>query len=222
MRLNQFLAAGTALSRRSADEAIRQGLVTVDGQPAVLGQTVNEASEVRYRGRPVTARPPATIAFHKPIGTICSRTRQGNTPTIYEVLPPEFSNLRSVGRLDRDTSGLLILTSDGQLQQRLSHPSYGKLKTYRVTLDRPLTALDAERLGNGVALADGPSRLAVRSQTGHVVTVALGEGRNRQIRRTFAAIGYRVTALERTAIAELKLGSLPVGQWRTLEPGEKL
>lgn len=219
MRLNRYLASASTLSRRAADSAITQGRVTVNHQAAQLGQEVTASDLVTLDGQPLQL-PQAYryLLFHKPAGFICSRRQQGTTPTIYSLLPPEYADLKTVGRLDRDSSGLLILTDDGVYAQRLSHPSYGKTKTYEVRLSRPLTPADQATLGQGVELEDGPSHLQLDRVSGANLVVSLQEGRNRQIRRTFAALGYRVTQLHRTKLGDLELGSLPEGKWLAFEP----
>ncbi len=128
-------------------------------------------------------------------------------------------NLKPVGRLDRDSSGLLILTNDGRLAQTLQHPSQGKWKRYDVELSRPLTAPDAKRLQDGVTLKDGLSRLSL-SGRGAKVTVRLQEGRNRQIRRSFGTLGYAVRRLHRSEVGGLRLGRLASGRWRELTAGD--
>lgn len=202
MRVNRYLAACTGISRRAADEAITAGRVKVAGQPATLGQVIDEGVVVTLDGIPLEPIPHSYALLYKPVGYITSRHRQGKTPTIYELLPQEIHHLKPVGRLDKDSCGLLLLTNDGELTQALTHPSGGKLKTYRVRLNYELKEADLAKLKTGVELDDGPSRLDVRRNGGELV-VKLMEGRNRQIRRTFDALRYKVTYLERTAIGGL-------------------
>jgi 23S rRNA pseudouridine2605 synthase len=213
-RLTQLLAGATGLSRRAADTAITAGRITIDGRPATLGDRVEEGSTVTLDGRPVT--PPATrtyLALHKPTGYVSSRVRQGQDPTIYELLPAEYRKLRPAGRLDRDSSGLMLLSDDGDFIHRLTHPSHDKAKIYELTLARPLTPADTQRLETGVQLDDGPSRLSVLHTDGPQVTVSLSEGRNRQLRRTLGALGYTVTRLHRTSIGPYQLGGLAPGKY---------
>jgi len=221
MRINQYLAAGTELSRRAADQAIRDGQVLVDGRPALIGESLSPGAEVVYLSQVVKPAQTLVIAFHKPVGVVCSRRKQGGSRTVYDLLPQELQLLNSVGRLDKDSSGLLILTNDGALNQRLSHPSHGKVKVYEVELDQALTPDNRRRLSQGVKLDDGPSRLEVLSQAGRQLVVALEEGRNRQIRRTLRELGYTVTKLHRTSIGGLELGDLAIGRWRQI-PVEQL
>jgi 23S rRNA pseudouridine2605 synthase len=215
MRINQYVAQASGISRRQADAAITAGRVTVDGRPASLGEAIAQDAAVALDGH--TLHPLTThhyLLFHKPAGYVTSRVRQGDDPHIYELLPAEWQRLRPAGRLDRDSSGLLILTDDGPFIQTMTHPSSGKRKVYELVLTKPLTAADRRHLEAGVELTDGPSRLHVEAANGAEVTVSLGEGRNRQIRRTLGALGYGIRRLHRTAIGPYEIGSLAAGQWQ--------
>lgn len=219
MRLNTFIARATDLSRRAADTAIEQGRVRVNQSKPSLGQIVHEGDNVYLDGKLVHAdKPHQTIVFNKPTGYVCSRRRQGNK-TIYDLLPASLSHLKPVGRLDKDTSGLLLLTNDGQLANRLSHPRYQKQKVYLVKLDKPLNPADQKMICNqGVQLDDGPSVFAIQKidSSGTRLQLSLTEGRNRQIRRTFSALGYQVVDLHRTQVSNISLGTLKSGQYRNL------
>jgi 23S rRNA pseudouridine2605 synthase len=140
-----------------------------------------------------------TVLLNKPAGFVCSRNGQGS-PTIYQLLPAKLHSLKPVGRLDKDSSGLLLLTNDGDLANRLTHPRYQKTKVYQVQLDRPLAVTDQRAIQQGIKLEDGSSHLSLKRQgsTGQRWQITMQEGRNRQIRRTFAARGYQVQRLERT------------------------
>jgi 23S rRNA pseudouridine2605 synthase len=220
MRINQYLASATNLSRRAADLAIQDGRVVINGQAANLGQMVAEGDEVKLDDLIVQPAGRQTILFYKPVGVVCSRRKQGNSSTIYDVMPAELSSLNPVGRLDKDTSGLLILTNDGRIHQQLSHPSWGKVKVYEVELDRPIEPQDLAVLRQGVDLEDGKSLPHVLSATGKNIQLELSEGRNRQVRRTFAALGYTVIRLHRPQLSNLELGNLKPGEWRVLDPQE--
>lgn len=214
MRLNQFLAASTDLSRRSADQAVADGRVEINGLPARLGDIVVEGDIVMLDGE--TIKPAAiktTIVMHKPAGIVVSRHGQGSR-TIYDVLPPDYHNLNPIGRLDKDSSGLLVLTNDGDLHHKLSHPSFEKQKIYEVLLNKPLDVVDHDQIEHkGVALEDGPSRLKLSplDNRHQKWLVTMHEGRNRQIRRTFAALGYKVVTLHRTHFGPFKLGTIEAG-----------
>jgi 23S rRNA pseudouridine2605 synthase len=217
-RINQYLAAASDLSRRSADTAIAEGRVTVNGQIALVGQSVGPGDTVTLDGRTLEAPATTTIALNKPVGCVCSRRQQGNTLTIYSLLPPEYQHLNSVGRLDKDSSGLILLTNDGYLAERLTHPSYGKSKRYELVVRPGLKPAEVKQLEAGIELEDGPSKLTVE-QTNPLI-VSLTEGRNRQIRRTFEAINHEVTKLHRLSFGPIELDDLKNGQLRLVTPEE--
>ena len=215
MRINQFVAAASGLSRRGADAAVAAGRVTIENQPAQTGQLVTDAQQVQLDGQPLALPTAHTyLVLNKPTGYVTSRVQQGTHPTIYELLPPEYRSLRPVGRLDQESCGLLLLTDDGAFIHRHTHPSFDKAKTYQLTLDQPLTLGHQRQLESGVRLKDGLSRLTAIKVNGRDVVVGLSEGRNRQIRRTFGALGYRVDRLERTQMGSYTLGNLAEGAWR--------
>lgn len=212
MRINRYLALATGMSRRAADRVISAGSVAVNGRTATMGQDVTAHDRVTLDGRVIT--PPVktlTLIFNKPVGYVVSRDGQGSR-TIYDLLPAEYHTLKPVGRLDKDSSGLLILTNDGQLAQDLTHPSRRKVKVYEIELDKALAPLHRQMISDhGVHLADGPSRLQlerVREGDNRAWRVTMHEGRNRQIRRTFAALGYKVMRLHRTQLGPYKLETL--------------
>ncbi|HSX17100.1 MAG TPA: pseudouridine synthase [Patescibacteria group bacterium] len=201
-RINKFIALGTGLSRRAADAAIAQGRVRVNGELPQTGQDIQTTDTVTVDGNPVVA-PIATqtILLNKPAGYVVSRDGQGSR-TIYDLLPPAMHKLKPVGRLDKESSGLLLLTNDGPLAQQLTHPSYQKTKIYEVTLAKPLEPLHRQMIqDHGVLLDDGVSKFELaRLHDGDDTAwrVTMQEGRNRQIRRTFSAVGYSITKLHRT------------------------
>lgn len=215
MRLNQFIATASGLSRRQADDAIASGRVRINSQIARLGQKVSEKDIVTLDGNTISLKPMVYLAFHKPIGFVCSRRTFEKSKTIYSILPSEFADLKTVGRLDRESSGLIILTNDGQAAFELSHPSRQKVKRYNVQIDKPLTPSAEEALTQPVVLSDGPSKLIVESISQNRTSLAtvLTEGRNRQVRRTLQALGYEVVALSRSQFGKMKLGQLKPGQW---------
>ncbi|HEX8389898.1 MAG TPA: pseudouridine synthase [Candidatus Saccharimonadales bacterium] len=215
IRINKALAHGTGMSRREADAAVEAGRVTVNGSVAVMGQHVRPSDVVSLDGRPVTAVNYQYIVFNKSVGYVCSRRAQGDHPTIYDVLPEAYRPLKPVGRLDRDSSGLLLLTDDGDFAHRMTHPKFAKRKLYEVTLDHDLAPLHQQMIADhGVLLEDGGSKLGLeRLSDDHRRTwyVTMHEGRNRQIRRTFAALGYTVTVLHRTEFGGYRLDDLKAG-----------
>ncbi len=214
-RLNKFLALHLGVSRRQADNLIEKGVVTINGTPAPLGARISDTDTVFVNEKPVNTETDFIyLAFHKPVGYVCSRRAQGDSPTIYELLPTEYRKLKTVGRLDRDSSGLILLTNDGDFAQRMTHPSYRKIKQYDVVLDRPLEPLHQQMISDfGVDLDDGKSQLTLERQSDDRTEwqVTMSEGRNRQIRRTFTAVGYTVIALHRTKFGDYTLGDLESG-----------
>jgi pseudouridine synthase len=223
MRINKFIAQATGLSRRAADQAIIEGKVALNQQPARPGDAVQTSDVVTLDGRPLQLAPKTTtILLNKPIGYVCSRAGQGSR-TIYDLLPPELHPLKPVGRLDKDSSGLLLLTNDGQLANELTHPSYAKQKVYEITLDKPLTASDKVKVERGVQIDDYTSRLqlsALKSAQPIIEKrswrVTMTQGRNRQIRHTFAALDYEVKTLHRTNFGTFALNQLASGSWQAL------
>lgn len=215
MRINRYIAQATGLSRRSVDSLIQTGRVSLNGQAAQLGSQVQPGDTVALDGKPVTAAAQATtIMLHKPVGYVCSRDGQGSR-TVYELLPPGLHQLKPVGRLDKDSSGLLLLTTDGQLAHQLTHPGFQKKKVYTVILNKSLAPTDKTLLEQGIQLDDGPSFLKLKGQSNEW-QVTLYEGRNRQIRRTFTTVGYNVTKLHRTTLGPYRLGNLQSGQFQAV------
>ena len=198
-RINKFVAHATGLSRREADDLVAKGRVTINGATAAMGARVTSADRIALDGKPLKPQAAYTyLMLHKPVGYVCSRRRQGDTPTIYELLPKEYAFLKPVGRLDKDSSGILLLTDDGDFAHQMTHPKFIKTKIYEVELDKPLKPLHQQMISDyGVQLEDGVSRFMVEKHNAGY-TVTMQEGRNRQIRRTFAALDYTVTKLHRT------------------------
>ncbi len=222
-RLNKFIALHQGLSRRAADELIENGKVTVDGISARPGQQVAEEQKVIVDGKAINARTALVyIALNKPIGYVCSRRAQDDTPTIYSLLPPELHHLKPVGRLDKDSSGLLLLTNDGDFAHKMTHPSFHKQKSYEVALSKNLEPLHQQMISDrGIDLHDGNSRLRLEKigdDNRKQWRVLMHEGRNRQIRRTFEALGYHVTKLHRTHFGNYSLVELGLepAKWREI------
>lgn len=216
VRLNKFIAENTGMSRRTADVVIAENRVTINGAPADIGQRVGDQDAVRVDGKEISRQIKRTILFYKPKGYIVSRNGQGSR-TIYDLLPDELAALKPVGRLDKDSSGLLLLTNDGDFAAELTHPSRQKVKRYEVELDKPLAPLHRQMISDiGIHLEDGPSSFELeRMRDGDEQSwfVAMHEGRNRQIRRTFEAIGYKVIRLHRVQFGPFQLGPLASGKY---------
>ena len=218
MRLNKFVALSLGVSRRKADELIEQGKILVNGDRAVLGRQISQSDTILHNSRELHIQPKKLILLHKPVGYLCSRASQGGVPTIYELLPTSLHHLKPVGRLDKDSSGLILLTNDGDFAHQMTHPSFYKIKRYLVTLDQPLQPLHRQMIDDfGVQLPDGPSRLTLERQhdgDDRRWIVQMSEGRNRQIRRTFAALGYTVKKLHRTDFDSYSLGGMKRGEFQ--------
>jgi 23S rRNA pseudouridine2605 synthase len=215
VRLNKYLAHTFGISRREADTRIEQGRVLLNGKPAQLGNVIQPGRDVISMDDSAITHVQKRYTYvlmNKPIGYICSRKQQGNTPTIYALLPRQYQELKVAGRLDKDSQGLLLLTDDGDTIFKLTHPKFGKQKVYEVGLNKPLTPEDLETINNGIELEDGVSDLKVSKLSGttkpNMYKVTMHEGRNRQIRRTFGGLRYMVTHLERTKFGPYLLSSL--------------
>jgi 23S rRNA pseudouridine2605 synthase len=209
VRINRYIAQATGLSRRAADLVIGQKRVTINGQTATVGANTHDGDQILLNGRTLKL-PEATqtILFNKPIDYVCSRKGQGSR-TIYELLPDTLHHLKPVGRLDKDSSGVLLLTNDGELAHRLAHPGFRKEKRYHVYLDKPLQPDDQIAIQKGIQLLDGLSQLKLeQAKTPSEWLVTMHEGRNRQIRRTFERLGYQVVKLERTQFGPYQLEQL--------------
>ena len=219
-RLNKYVAFHLGLSRREADLLIEKGDVIVNGHKAVLGSRVEDGEEVHVKGRLIEPKKHSTyLILHKPLGYISSRKQQGDTPTLYALLPEKYHSLKPVGRLDKDTSGLLMLTDDGEFAHQMTHPKFYKVKVYQAVLNKALEPLHQQMISDfGIQLEDGPSKLSLErlDDNRKQWEVTMHEGRNRQIRRTFAALGYIVTALHRTHFGPYALNNLAPGQIKKL------
>ena len=222
IRLNKFLAEKVDLSRREADNLIADGKVLVNQQPAVLGARISETDEIICEGKNISTKKPEYIylMLNKPVGYVSSRKAQGEVPTLYELLPEKYQKLKTVGRLDKNSSGLILLTNDGDFAFKHTHPKFYKLKTYLVELDQTLAPLHQQEISDfGIHLEDGLSKLFLtKLDKGRLKwQVEMSEGRNRQIRRTFAALGYKVVKLHRIEFGHYQLGDLKTGEFKLVE-----
>ena len=227
LRLNKHLALQLGVSRREADDLIEKGSVAINGIVATLGARITTTDTISVKGKPLaTTAIYQYIALHKPVGYVCSRRAQGDAPTIYSLLPKELHHLKPVGRLDKNSSGLILLTNDGDFAYYMTHPKFYKVKVYEVTLDKELEPLHQQMISDyGVQLEDGISKFHVErlEETSRKEwRVTMHEGRNRQIRRTFAALGYEVTALHRTMFGNFTLGQLLPGKYRSVQNNDLL
>jgi 23S rRNA pseudouridine2605 synthase len=221
MRLVKYLAHCGVASRRRAEELIAARRVRVGGETVTdPARDVDESSAVEVDGRPVAPEPREVWMVNKPAGVVSTAREPGRRAAVVELVASN-RRLYPVGRLDADSTGLILLTNDGELANRLTHPRYGIERSYRVRLRRPATQSQLRRLRNGVELEDGltaPARL--RAVSPRVVELTLTEGRNRQVRRMVEAVGNRVAALTRIRFGRLELGTLPEGRARRLRPPE--
>ena len=216
LRLNKYLATNLGVSRREADNLISAGKILVNNKPAEIGARVEDGDEVVVDGKIISNATLIYLALNKPAGYVCSRKRQGDTPTMYELLPEKYQSLKSVGRLDKDSSGLILLTNDGDFAFKMTHPKFVKIKIYEAHIDRALEPLHQQMIADfGVQLPDGRSQLGLEKldNSSTFWRITMSEGRNRQIRRTFEALGYKVTALHRTNFGRYGLSGLESGKY---------
>jgi 23S rRNA pseudouridine2605 synthase len=228
LRLVRFLSLCGVASRRAAADVVREGVVRVNGEVTTnVALGIEESDVVTVRGKRIQApRQSSTFILNKPAGLACTRTDPHNPETVISCLPPEFRNrLKPVGRLDKQTTGLLLLTDDGELAFRLTHPSYGIEKGYRAIVEGMVSAEAVKKLQDGVLLEDGPTaparvRLVRKSERASVIELFIHEGRKRQIRRMCEAVGHRVLELDRFQVGPLKLANLALGKCRLLTQDE--
>lgn len=223
MRLNKFISLCGFASRRAADELIKEQKVSVNGEIVQdLGRQVQESDLVEIEGKKLSLPQKTTvIAFHKPAGCVCTCKDPQKRQTVYDFLPPGYKGLKYIGRLDLQSRGLLLFTDDGELAHRLTLPKYKILRHYLVWTDSPVKKSDAEQLIEGVNLEDGIKGFAeaVFFEEG-CIELVLSEGKNREIRKMMAAIGYEIEDLQRIAYADIDLGDLASGDYRELSNKE--
>lgn len=227
VRLQKFLAEAGVASRRAAEKIIVEGRVRVNGQVVTaLGSKIDEtADRILVDGRPVKVKRKLHVALHKPKGYLCSKSEPGAWRLAGDLLPKEWGDLYPVGRLDLESEGLIFFTNDGDFCLRLTHPRYGVRKVYHATVDGRVTPKDLVPLTVGIRhegelLKAAEVRLLESSNSKSLIELVLTEGRNREVRRMFEAIGRTVTRLLRIQIGRIKLGELPCGKWRTLTAAE--
>ena len=222
MRLQKFISRAGIASRRTAERLIVAGRVRVNGRVVTeLGTRVDPAADrVEVDGTAVQPEVVRWILLHKPPGVLTTRRDPGGGAVVYDLLPAEMSSLRYVGRLDRDTEGLLLLTNEGDLLHRLTHPSFQVEREYRARVKGGVESATLKRLVDGVSLEDGPARArrawrppGAAPEELHLV---LTEGRKREVRRMLAAVGHPVRRLQRVRYGPVELGSLEPGKWREL------
>jgi 23S rRNA pseudouridine2605 synthase len=222
MRLAKYLAHAGVASRRAAEEIVRAGRVSVAGETVTdPARDVDEASGVAVDGE--LLRPPrerVVFAVHKPAGVVSTARDTHGRPTVVELAPKGAGRLYPVGRLDADTTGLILLTNDGELANHLMHPRYEVPKTYRARVRGRVSDDDLRRLRTGVELDDGPTAPARARRAGDEVEITIHEGRKRQVRRMLEAVGHPALELRRVAYGPLRLAGLPPGAARRLTARE--
>jgi 23S rRNA pseudouridine2605 synthase len=221
MRLARYLAHCGVASRRRAEELIASGRVSVAGRTVTdPARDVDESSGVEANGRPVTPEPREVWMVNKPAGVVSTAREPGRRQAVVELVDSK-RRVYPVGRLDADSTGLILLTNDGELANRLTHPRYGVKRTYRVRLRRAASESQVRRLRRGVELDEGPTApAAVRRMSPRVLEMTIGEGRNRQVRRMIEAVGNDVVGLTRIRFGRIELGELPEGKARRLRHPE--
>ena len=221
MRLAKYLAHAGVASRRKSEELIAKGLVTVGGEVVIdPARDVDEGDDVRVNGVPVATETREVWIVNKPKDVVSTAREPGARRAVVELVDSK-ARLYPVGRLDADSTGLLLLTNDGALANRLTHPRYEVPKTYHARLAKPPRERDVARLREGVELEDGPTAPAEVKKVGdREIEIVLREGRNRQVRRMVEAVGNRVVALQRIGFGPLKLGKLGEGASRRLSAAE--
>lgn len=222
-----YLARAGVASRRASEDLIREGRVTVDGRRAELGSKVTIGRDrVEVDGREVRAQPFEWLALHKPRGYVTTRDDPSGRRTVYDLLPPELHHLFHVGRLDRDSTGVILLTNDGETANRLLHPRYGTTKEYVVDVEGVPGDDQLRALVEGVELEDGPAQaievelLRESREADARIRIVLEEGRNREVRRMLEALGHPVRSLYRRRFGPIPVGRLRRGEWRRLTPQE--
>jgi 23S rRNA pseudouridine2605 synthase len=225
IRLNKFIANSGVCSRREADELIKMGLISVNGKTITeLGYKVNPGDEIRHESKVLHAEKPVYILMNKPKGFLTTTSDPQERKTVMHIIGNAVKErIYPVGRLDRNTTGLLLLTNDGDLADKLMHPSYNAKKIYKVELDRPITKADAQLILEGVQLEEGKAMvddLAVISDDKRTIGLEIHIGWNRVVRRIFEALNYQVVKLDRSVYAGLDKKDLGRGEWRYLKREE--
>lgn len=224
MRINKYIAKSTGCSRRKAEELILDGKVRVNNKVCndLATVVIEHEDKIELEGKIISLDIPLLyIMMNKPKGLVVTRSDEYDRKTVYSILPPEFNFVKPVGRLDKDSEGLLILTNDGELINKILHPKYKLEKVYQVTVAGKVSPAQLTKLREGIDIGDGvtlPAGVYIRKNYERKTTLkfVLREGRKRQIRRMLESVESKVISLRRTQIGEIQLGRLPQGQWRYL------
>lgn len=220
VRINKFISETGFCSRREADKLVEQGRVTLNGKQAVLGDKASSEDDVRVDGKPLKSKKPAVyIAFNKPVGITCTTERNVKGNIIDYIRHKE--RIFPIGRLDKPSEGLIFLTSDGDIVNKILRAGNNHEKEYVVTVNKPVTEEFVRKMGSGVPVLGTVTRKCfVRKDSSHVFTIVLTQGLNRQIRRMCEFLGYQVIKLKRVRIMNVTLADLSVGKWRDLTAEE--
>lgn len=224
MRLNKYIASAGVCSRRKADELIESGKVCVNGKKITeLGYLLNEKDKVFIENKLVQPKRHDYYRFYKPTGYITSANDEKGRKIIYDILPPELHHLKPVGRLDKDSSGLIILTNDGELINKLTHPSVKVAKTYIVTVDGKVCLHHQQQMAKGIEIEEGKiayadTQILDSTNSSTMLKVVLYQGLNRQIRKMFEHLGFKVVSLKRIQHATISLEGLKKGQFKPIKP----
>jgi 23S rRNA pseudouridine2605 synthase len=218
MRINRFLAAAGFGSRRACEQLVLEGRVSINGKIVKnLATKVSPEDSVKVGSRMVKSEKPITIMMNKPKGILCSTKNEDGKKTVFDLLPKKFPRLFYVGRLDADTEGLLLLTNQGKLAQKLTHPKYKLPKEYEVVLDKPLDFSKVQKFLKGFKIQPGFAKFEKLHKLGpRKVKVILKQGLKRQIREMFYRQGYEVMHLRRVKVGGLELGNMRTGEWKFL------
>lgn len=225
IRLNRYIANAGVCSRREADQLIQDGKISINGKVVTeLGTKVNRSDRVKYQGKTLNPEKLVYVLLNKPKGFITTTDDPQDRKTVMQLVENAAEErIYPVGRLDRNTTGLLLLTNDGELAERLTHPSYGVQKLYQVDLDKPITDADFIKIEAGLTLDDGPvsvDEIGLVNSDRTSLGVSIHVGKNRIVRRIFEHLGYEVVRLDRVMYAGLTKKDLPRGKWRYLNRGE--
>lgn len=223
LRLNKYIANHSPYARRQVDELIERGRVTVDGAVATIGQKIDDATQphITVNGKVLLAetKPLTYLMLNKPKDYVVTRAEFETEQSVMQLLPENLRHLRPVGRLDKNSEGLVLFTDDGELIQQLTHPSFQHDKEYVVTVKSPLQQSDVQAWADGVLLGEGNTgkNTSIKQLDDFTFTIILKQGWNRQIRRMVEARGNRVRSLQRIRVGNAKLGNLPVGKWQVIQ-----
>ena len=223
IRLSKFIADSGVASRRKAEELIEAGRVSVDGKRVTIqGSKIDPIKhQVTVDGNSISVKTTKTyIAFHKPRGILSTMSDPENRPCLGDYFSVREERLFHVGRLDKESEGLILLSNDGAWAQKMAHPSFEVVKRYRVLLDRALSSADLKKIKSGVRLEDGAVKIVSVSARENLIDLSIHEGRNQVIRRMMEELGYMVERLLREEFGRIKLGELPAGKWRHLHESE--